>query len=240
MRSMVILSLCVLTLGACKNDASNNTPTPTDKTPAATGPVKPDPADTAKKPPKAADLARYTRDIKGTGKLGVTITTELGKFQCELFEDVAPMTVANFVGLGRGLKAWIDPKTRQAMVGKALYPGTIFHRVIPGFMIQGGDPLGTGTGGPGYRFEDETSDDVTFDQPGLLAMANSGPNTNGSQFFITDSTPGHLNGKHTIFGRCDLDTVRAIMGVPLQPSSRGEMSVPVQPITLRHVAIERG
>ena len=171
--------------------------------------------------------------------LSATLETSMGDIHCELLPEAAPKTVANFVGLAEGTKEWTDPRTREKR-RVPLYDGTVFHRVIKDFMIQGGDPLGTGTGGPGYRFEDETSDEVTFSEPGLLAMANSGPNTNGSQFFITDSTPSHLNGRHTIFGRCDLDVVRAIMGVPLQPSARGELSVPVSPITLRHIAIERG
>ena len=171
-------------------------------------------------------------------ELRATFQTSMGDIQCELMPAVAPKTVSNFVGLAEGTKEWTDPRTREVR-RVPLYDGTVFHRVIPDFMIQGGDPLGTGTGGPGYRFEDETDPDVTFSEPGLLAMANSGPNTNGSQFFITDSTPGHLNGKHTIFGKCDLETVRSIMSVPLTRSARGEPSVPVSPITLRHVQIER-
>ena len=127
------------------------------------------------------------------------VTTE-GTFTARLMPDHAPQTVANFVGLASGSKEWTDPKTR-AKRRDPFYDGTVFHRVIDGFMIQGGDPLGTGTGGPGFQFADETPDDgPAFDRPGLLAMANAGPNTNGSQFFVTVSKTPHLNGRHTIFG----------------------------------------
>jgi peptidyl-prolyl cis-trans isomerase A (cyclophilin A) len=117
----------------------------------------------------------------------------------KLLPEKAPKTVENFVGLAEGKKEWKDPRTGQT-VKKPLYDGTVFHRVIPGFMIQGGDPLGTGTGGPGYKFADEIGPDNKFDRPGLLAMANAGPNTNGSQFFITEVPTPHLNRGHTIFG----------------------------------------
>ena len=127
------------------------------------------------------------------------VTTE-GVFTARLMPEHAPQTVANFVGLASGAKEWTDPKTRTKK-RDPFYDGTVFHRVIDGFMIQGGDPLGTGTGGPGYQFEDETPDDgPAFDRPGLLAMANAGPNTNGSQFFVTVTRTPHLNGRHTIFG----------------------------------------
>ena len=113
--------------------------------------------------------------------------TTLGSFKVKLFPDKAPKTVENFVGLAEGTKEWTDPKTGQKMKGKSLYNGTIFHRVIPDFMIQGGDPLGKGTGGPGYQFADEFDPSLRFDKVGLLAMANAGPGTNGSQFFVTVS-----------------------------------------------------
>src|SRR5690606_7363957 len=128
------------------------------------------------------------------------IHTSDGDITIELYPEKAPKTVENFVGLATGKKTWTDPKSGKAVNDKPLYNGTIFHRTIPGFMIQGGDPLGTGTGGPGYRFEDEFSD-LTFDQPYLLAMANAGPGTNGSQFFITAGPTPHLNNRHTIFGK---------------------------------------
>lgn len=126
--------------------------------------------------------------------------TSKGNITCILFENEAPKTVANFVGLANGTKEWTDPKTGKK-VKKRFYDGLIFHRVIPKFMIQGGDPEGTGRGGPGYSFEDEFHPDLKFDRPGKLAMANAGPNTNGSQFFITDVPTPWLNNKHTIFGQ---------------------------------------
>ncbi|HYD40994.1 MAG TPA: peptidylprolyl isomerase [Anaeromyxobacter sp.] len=128
-----------------------------------------------------------------------TFQTTLGEIVVKLLPEKAPKTVANFVGLAEGTREWKDPSSGQT-VKRPLYDGTVFHRVIPDFMIQGGDPLGTGTGGPGYRFEDEIGPDNRFDRPGLLAMANAGPNTNGSQFFITEVPTPHLNRGHTIFG----------------------------------------
>lgn len=135
-----------------------------------------------------------------TPGLYATLETAQGRIVCQLFPDKTPKTVANFVGLAKGTKEWTDPKTGKR-VKKPFYDGLIFHRIIPGFMIQGGDPLGNGRGGPGYKFQDEFVSSLKFTKPGRLAMANSGPNTNGSQFFITTGTPEDLNGKHTIFGQ---------------------------------------
>ncbi len=131
--------------------------------------------------------------------LHATFKTSLGDIVVKLLPDKAPKTVENFVALAEGTKEWTDPRSGQK-VKKPLYDGTVFHRVIPDFMIQGGDPLGTGTGGPGYRFADEIGPDNKFSRPGLLAMANAGPNTNGSQFFITEVPTPHLDRGHTIFG----------------------------------------
>ena len=136
---------------------------------------------------------------QGTGDLYATFKTSEGDIVLKLFEKEAPKTIANFVGLATGKKQWTDPRTGQKS-NAPLYDGTVFHRVIPQFMIQGGDPLGTGTGDPGYRFEDEFGSGKKFDKPGLLAMANAGPGTNGSQFFITEVPTPHLNNRHTIFG----------------------------------------
>jgi peptidyl-prolyl cis-trans isomerase A (cyclophilin A) len=129
-----------------------------------------------------------------------TFHTSAGKIVCELFEKEAPKTVANFTGLAEGTKEWTHPASGQRSKNP-LYSGTVFHRVIADFMIQGGDPLGNGTGGPGYQFEDEFHPTLKFDKPGRLAMANSGPRTNGSQFFITEVPTTWLNNKHTIFGQ---------------------------------------
>ena len=164
-------------------------------------------------PPKAEDLARYTKDIPGTGPLMAKIETPLGTINCELFADKAPLTVANFVGLATGKKPWEEPNTKATMRGKPFYDGLIFHRVIPGFMIQGGDPLGMGAGGPGYRFEDELKG-LTMG-PGALAMANAGPTTNGSQFFIMEGSRPDLVSKHTIFGQCkETEVITKITSTP--------------------------
>ena len=143
------------------------------------------------------------KGVKGKGeKLIATIVTNRGKFTCELFYKETPVTVANFVGLALGEQPFRDPKLGIWKKGR-FYDGLVFHRVIPQFMIQGGDPKGNGTGGPGYKFRDEIKADLKFDQLGLLAMANAGPGTNGSQFFITEVPTPWLNGHHTIFGKCE-------------------------------------
>jgi len=134
-----------------------------------------------------------------TTTLTATLRTNQGPIVIRLLPDHAPRTVRNFVDLAQGGREWTDPRTGRVTTGR-LYDGTIFHRVIPNFMIQGGDPLGTGTGGPGYQFADEFHPELQFDRPYLLAMANAGPGTNGSQFFITTVPTPHLNRRHTIFG----------------------------------------
>ncbi len=183
------------------------------------------------------ESAKKAANVEGLGmtagqKLVATFTTTEGKIECVLRTDQAPETVANFVQLARGEKSWTDPNT-GAETTRPLYDGTIFHRVIPDFMIQGGDPLGNGTGGPGYKFADEVGEFTKFDKSGLLAMANSGKNTNGSQFFITEGTPTHLNGKHTIFGDCEnLDVVAKIARVPAKRDK------PNTDVVLKKVTIE--
>src|SRR5512140_3677545 len=154
-------------------------------------------------------------NVPGQGQLYARFVTSLGNIVVRLEESRAPKTVQNFVGLAMGSQEYVDPRTGQTTRGR-YYDGTIFHRVIPDFMIQGGDPLGRGTGGPGYKFEDEFKSGKTFSKPGLLAMANAGPNTNGSQFFITEVPTPHLNNKHTIFGECDkLALIQHIARVPV-------------------------
>jgi peptidyl-prolyl cis-trans isomerase A (cyclophilin A) len=159
--------------------------------------------------------------------------TSMGNTVCRLFEQDAPKTVANFVGLATGTKPWKDPATGR-MKHTPLYSGTIFHRVIDQFMIQGGDPIGDGTGSPGYEFADEIGT-RTFDKPGILAMANSGPNTNGSQFFITVAPQEHLNGHYSIFGEVvsGQDVVDAISKVPTDPRDK-----PLTPVKLIRVLIK--
>lgn len=151
-----------------------------------------------------------------------TLKTSEGDIVVRLFPDVAPQTVANFVELAQGGREWLDPRTGQK-TSDPLYDGTVFHRVIAGFMIQGGDPLGTGTGGPGYNFGDEVSPDVRFDRPYLLAMANAGPGTNGSQFFITVAPTPHLNQRHTIFGEvADAPSREVVDRIAKTPTARGD------------------
>jgi peptidyl-prolyl cis-trans isomerase A (cyclophilin A) len=181
-------------------------------------------------------LEQATKGLTGSGLLVAKIETTLGTFTCELYEKETPITVANFVGLARGTRPWKDPKTGKWVEKKPFYDGLIFHRVIPGFMVQGGDPLGVGTGNPGYRFEDEIAPNLKFDKPALLAMANAGPATNGSQFFITEGTPQHLTGKHTIFGVCEpASLVAKITGV-----KRGPRDKPETDVVMKKVTISRG
>ena len=167
------------------------------------------------------------------------IATNRGSIRVNLFGHHAPNTVDNFVGLASGTKEWSHPET-GATSTSPLYNGVVFHRVIPDFMIQGGDPLGTGTGGPGYRFADEIHGELVFDRPYLLAMANAGPGTNGSQFFITIAATPWLNGKHTIFGEVADDASRAIVdeiGVtPTDGRDRPLDDVVIQSITITPAA----
>src|SRR5579871_4187751 len=157
-----------------------------------------------------------------TEALTATLTTTQGTVTVRLFPDHAPKTVRNFVELAEGGREWTNPGTRATTKDK-LYDGTIFHRVISGFMIQGGDPLGTGTGGPGYTFADEVNSGLAFDRPYLLAMANAGPNTNGSQFFITVGATSWLTGKHTIFGEVtDGDGRTVVDAIATTPTGRGD------------------
>ena len=168
--------------------------------------------------------------------LYATFETTEGTIVCRLFEKDAPKTVANFVELAEGKREWTHPTTHKKSKDR-LYDGTIFHRVIPSFMIQGGDPQGTGMGGPGYQFEDETKGSPhIFDNPGKLAMANAGPNTNGSQFFITVAATTWLTGKHTIFGEVveGQDVVDKITSAP-----RGRNDRPNKDVVLKKVGIER-
>lgn len=164
-----------------------------------------------------------------------TFETSLGTFKVKLFNDKAPKTVENFVGLAEGTKEWTDPKTGQK-VKKPFYDGLKFHRVIPNFMIQGGCPLGNGTGGPGYRFADEFHPELKHTKPGFLSMANAGPNTNGSQFFVTVAATPWLDGKHAIFGEVTegMDVVYAISKVKTAPGDR-----PLEDVILKSVKIQK-
>jgi len=170
-------------------------------------------------------------------KTFATLYTNAGAIRVELFANHAPKTVRNFVELAEGTREYTNPSTRQPGSGP-YYDGTIFHRVISGFMIQGGDPTGTGTGGPGYTFSDEFHPELRFDRPYLLAMANAGPGTNGSQFFITVGPTPHLNMRHTIFGEvADDDSRKVIDSIGTTATARGDR--PVNDVVIERVAIER-
>ncbi|WP_028649204.1 peptidylprolyl isomerase [Nocardiopsis sp. CNT312] len=173
-------------------------------------------------------------DIDVSDVTGATLHTSEGDIEVVLFPEAAPLTVANFVGLAEG-EGVPNPETGDA----AFYDGTVFHRVIDGFMIQGGDPEGTGRGGPGYRFEDEVESDHDFAEPGVLAMANSGPDTNGSQFFITVGPTEHLNGMHTIFGQvADEESYAVVEAISQVPT--GAQDRPEDDVVLESVTVERG
>ncbi len=224
---LAAVSLTLDDLAAIAAELTPPEPVPSEEPAASDGPVR---------PPLPDDLAEYTADLDGDGPLLATLETNMGAIRCRLFEERAPRTVANFVGLARGLKPWVHPSSREVME-EPLYDGTIFHRVIPDFMIQGGDPEGTGRGGPGYRFDNEIAEGLRHDQPGTLSMANAGPDTNGSQFFITETPQPRLDGDYTVFGRCEnLDVIKAIARVPKVEEGSSQ---PAEDVLLERVVIER-
>ncbi len=167
----------------------------------------------------------------------VLFDTSMGRLTCKLFDKEAPLASANFIGLAEGTKEWTDPITQQKVKGKSYYNGTTFHRVIPSFMIQGGDRRGDGTGDAGYYFDNENVPDLNFDVPGRLAMANAGPNTNGTQFFITEVANPDLDGKYTIFGQCDSHSV--LIAATIARVDRNSSDKPLTPVTLDKVTIVR-
>ncbi len=165
----------------------------------------------------------------------VVMDTSMGRITCQFYQKQAPHAVANFIALAQGTKDWTDPTTNKVMHHKPLYDGTIFHRVIPEFMIQGGDPQGTGMGGPGYAFDDEFDPGLNFDRPGRLAMANAGPNTNGSQFFITEQGYDSLNQHYSLIGQCDDASVGVVKTIARV--QRDADDKPLQPVVLQKVTI---
>src|SRR5208282_6207677 len=177
--------------------------------------------------------------VPSTGKPTAIIETSVGNMTCTLFPDKAPIGVANFIGLASGTRDWKNPVSGATQHGVPLYDGTIFHRVISGFMIQGGDPAGNGQGDPGYKFKNEVSSDLLFDRPGRLAYANSGPDTNGSQFFITEVPTPHLNGGYTIFGQCDEATVELVKKIGLMATDPTTDHRPFRPVKIIHIRIVR-
>ncbi|MDP9263390.1 MAG: peptidylprolyl isomerase [Acidobacteriota bacterium] len=192
-------------------------------------------ASAAQPAPQAATPAPPVEKI---GDATAIIETTAGKLTCKLFGNQTPKTVANFVGLAEGTREWTNPASHAKKHGVSLYEGTIFHRVIPNFMIQGGDPLGNGSGDPGYSFEDEFVPALRFDRPGLLAMANSGPDTNGSQFFITEVPTPHLTGHHTIFGQCDAATVALVRKITRMPRDE-RTDRPFKPVKITKITVVR-
>jgi peptidyl-prolyl cis-trans isomerase A (cyclophilin A) len=189
---------------------------------------------TAQLPDAPSTTAQEAPPAVPTGPT-VIFDTTMGRMTCKLFSKEAPKTVDNFIGLATGTKTWTDPTTQQKVTGKPFYDGTTFHRVIPQFMIQGGDRLGTGAGDAGYFIDDELSPALRFDVPGRLAMANAGPNTNGSQFFITEMPVPQLNGKHTIFGQCDAHSV--LIAASIARVERNSEDKPVTPVVMNKVTI---
>ncbi len=161
----------------------------------------------------------------------------MGRLTCKTFDKQAPNAVANFIGLAEGTKDWTINATHAKQHGKRFYDGLTFHRVIPGFMVQGVDPVGDGTGDPGYYFADEITPELTFSVAGRLAMANSGPNTNGSQFFITEAPFAELNGKYTIFGQCDTHSMLLAASIARVP--RDASDKPTTPVVINRVTIVR-
>lgn len=230
MRSSSLLTTFVILISiALVAFASAQSSSGTEATPAA----KPS---TAAKPAVATKPVVHHRAPAGTTAV---IQTSVGNLNCTLFPDKAPIGVTNFIGLANGTKDWKNPVSGANKHGVPLYDGTIFHRVIPGFMIQGGDPAGNGSGDPGYKFKNEVSSELLFDKPGRLAYANSGPGTNGSQFFITEVATPHLNGNYTVFGQCDeaaVTLVKQIARMARDPSN----DKPFRPVRITHIAITTG
>jgi peptidyl-prolyl cis-trans isomerase A (cyclophilin A) len=241
----IAAALIAILLAACpaerRPDEEPTAPPQQTETPEAERQAPPEqPSAPEERAPEAAEAPlgppRVTARelVPGDANLYGILRTSMGAIVVRFFEQEAPVAVANFVGLATGQLRYRNAQTGEVERGP-FYDGTIFHRVIPDFMIQGGDPTGTGTGGPGYRFNDERQD-IGFDRPGLLGMANAGPNTNGSQFFITERPTPHLTGRHTIFGTVEqgMDIVNAIARVP-----RGMMDRPMEPVVMENVEIVR-
>ncbi|MBT9329976.1 peptidylprolyl isomerase [Paracidobacterium acidisoli] len=229
------ITTCLALTAAAQQPATPQTP---PATPAPASGQTPSPASTpasSQDLPDAPGAQPQARPApEPTGPTAV-LDTSMGRITCQLFSQQAPETVANFIGLAEGTKDWTDPVTKEKVHGKPFYDGTIFHRVIPDFMIQGGDRTGTGMGDPGYLFKDELNPDLNFDVPGRLAMANSGPDTNGSQFFITEVPTEWLNQKHTIFGQCDQHGILVAQSIAQVQRDRDDK--PADPVVLKKVTI---
>ncbi len=222
-RFVIMIVICLVSLSLLAQTTTKSSAAKSSASKAGT---------TIKKPATstASTASKYPRAI---------FTTTAGQITCELFPDKAPITVDNFIGLATGTKEWTNPSSRAKMRGVPYFNGTVFHRVIPDFMIQGGDPLGNGAGGPGYKFKNEYSD-LQFDKPGRLAMANAGVDTNGSQFFITVTSKHlyQLDGRYTIFGQCgNLEIANRIANAPKSMNMSGEYSKPLEPVRITKLTI---
>lgn len=211
-------------------DDEEGEPAPTE----ASEPERAETQDGAADEAGAESAEEILAQFEGEGTLTATIETTQGTLHCELFDEKAPETVANFAGLATAKKTYRSNDSGDLVRGN-FYNGLIFHRVIPNFMIQGGDPTGTGTSGPGYQFDDEFDSSLVHDKAGIMSMANSGPGTNGSQFFITDGATPHLNGRHSVFGHCaETDVVSEIARV-----TRGRGDRPVDEVVIQSITVER-
>lgn len=231
----------LLALAGCESSPAEPGPRPEPSAPAQIAEKPKAQKDTANDPAGGEfSLEQATKGLATSGRLTATIATSLGTLKCELFEDKAPLTVANFVGLARGLRPFKDRGRWQT---RPAYDGTTFHRIIEGFMIQGGDPSGNGSGEPGYVIADEIWPGASHDERGLLCMANRGPNTNGMQFFITDAAAPHLDRSYTIFGKCGPDAVIEKLasvetyGRSAQPGQRPDR--PIDPPKIETIRIDR-
>lgn len=228
--------LCALALLICPAVAiaQSAPPDAPQPQPAATAPPPASSQAPDSLPDAPSTIAHEVPPAVPTGPT-VLFNTTMGRLTCQLFDKEAPLTTANFVGLATGTKTWTDPVTLKQVNHQPFYDGTTFHRVIPGFMIQGGDRLGSGEGDAGFYIPDEISSSLRFDVPGRLAMANSGPGTDGSQFFITEAANDGLDGKYTIFGQCDPHTVLMVKGIALV--DRNAQDKPLTPVTINKVTI---
>lgn len=216
MKFPVFRAILTLALIAPAIAAVEQTPAPLPDAPSATAQVKPAPTPTGPT---------------------VVIDTTMGRLTCKLFSEQSPIASANFIGLAEGTKPWTDPVTHAKVTGKSYYSGTTFHRVIPQFMIQGGDRAGDGSGDAGYFFDNENTPGLNFDTPGRLAMANAGPNTNGTQFFITEQAVPQLDGKYTIFGQCDAHSV--LIAMTIARVDRSAEDKPRTPVVIDKITIVR-
>lgn len=240
------LAAALLATGGCDSGQRVEDPTPADEeSPRSTSvetdstdepSVQPQPLDRATRRPGPDDLERFTRDLGTEGALVARLTTTHGILECRLFERHAPTTVANFVGLARGLKAFVDPGSGDPVSGVRYYDDNEFHRVIPDMLVQTGDPTGRGYGGPGYTLPAESSDQLSHDGPGVLSMARHEDEISGSQFFITERPLPELDGDHPIFGHCQpLEVVKRISHVPTTALGR-----PVDPVPrIEMIQVER-